>query len=191
MRCEIEYNEELLCYKIYKIASLGHFNADFTVTKNLLSIHLKPKLLEEVTASSSLLLTGNILLVQVPILKDFLQSLLHIHLLLHQISLIHSLLQVHIHLVTGGEHMSNIDVLHKRLHGTRALLDLLLGHAAGDFAGSTGDSGDEAVGETFVVVVAVFDVFDDNCLLAGVTTSKDNDNFSGFDDGHFGMWGVC
>lgn len=165
----------------------GHFKADFTVTMINLTIHqnLEPKLLEEVTASSSLLLTGNILLVQIPVLENLLQCLLNLNLLLYQVSLIHGLLQVHIDLVTGGEDVPDVDVLDKRLHGTRTLLDLLLGHAAGDLAGSTGDSSDEDVRETLVVVVAVFDVLDDNGLFAGVAAGKDDYDFSRFDDGHF------
>ena len=81
--------------------------------------------------------------------------------------------------------MSHIDVLDKWLHSPAPLLDLLLGHAAGDFAGSSCDSGDEAVGEAFVVAVSVFDVFDDDGFFAGVATGEDDYDFSGFEDGHF------
>jgi hypothetical protein len=151
---------------------------------------LEPELLEEVTASSSLLLTSNIFLIQIPVLENLLQCLLNLHLLVaKQISLIHSFLQVHINLVTSGEDMPDIDVLNKRLHGAAPLLHLLLGHAAGDFAGSAGDSGNKAVGEA-LVVVSIFDVLDDDGFLAGVTASKDDDYFSGFDDGHFEV-SVC
>jgi hypothetical protein len=80
--------------------------------------------------------------------------------------------------------MTHVDILHKRLHGPAPLLDLLLGHAAGDLAGSAGNSGDEAVGEAFVVIVAVINVFDDDGFLAGVAAGKDDYDFSGFDDGH-------
>lgn len=81
--------------------------------------------------------------------------------------------------------MPDINVLDEWLHGTRPLLDLLFGHAAGDLAWSAGNTGDEAVGETLVVAVAIFDVFDDNGLFSGVTSGKDDYDFSRFDDGHF------
>mmetsp|Transcript_11 Transcript_11/g.16 ORF Transcript_11/g.16 Transcript_11/m.16 type:complete len:185 (-) Transcript_11:72-626(-) len=148
-------------------------------------IHLKPKLLEEITATRSFLLTGDIFLVQIPILEDLFQSLLHLNFILNQFSLVHSLLQVHIHLVTSGEHMTHIDVLHKRFHCAGALFNLLLGHATSDLTRATGDTGYKTVGETLVVVVTVFDVFDDDGFLASMSASKNNYNFSGFDNGHF------
>lgn len=149
---------------------------------------LEPELLEEVVGTSSLLLTGSRLLVQVLVLEDLLQGLLHISLLVtNKISLIDSLLQVHINLVTSGEDVTNIDVLNERLHGTAPLLNLLLGHTAGDLTWSTGNTGNKAVGET-LVVISVLNVLDDNGLLTGVTASKDDDNFSRFDDGHFDIY---
>jgi hypothetical protein len=139
---------------------------------------LESELLEEVVGSSSLLLAGGRLLVQVLVLEDLLQGLLNINLLVtNKISLINGLLQVHIDLVTSGEDVTDIDVLDERLHGTAPLLNLLLGHTTGDLAGSTGDTGNEAVGET-LVVVSVLNVLDDDSLLTGVTSGKDDDNFS-------------
>lgn len=139
---------------------------------------LESELLEEVVGSSSLLLAGGRLLVQVLVLEDLLQGLLNINLLVtDKISLINGLLQVHIDLVTSREDVTDIDVLDERLHGTAPLLNLLLGHTTGDLAGSTGDTGNEAVGET-LVVVSVLNVLDDDSLLTGVTSGKDDDNFS-------------
>lgn len=162
-----------------------------THLKQILSLRisskLKSELLEEVTTSRSLLLTGDIFLIQIPILKNLLQSLLNLNLLFpYKISFIDCLLQIHIYLVTSGEYMTHIDILNERLHCPAPLLDLLLGHATGDLAGATGDSGDEAVGEAFVVIIAVFNVFDDNSFFAGMAAGKDDYDFSGFDDGHFG-----
>jgi hypothetical protein len=74
--------------------------------------------------------------------------------------------------------MSDINVLHEWFHGTTTLLDLLLGHAAGDLAWTAGDTGNEAVGETLVVVVAVFDVFDDDGFFASVASGEDDYDFS-------------
>ena len=170
-------------YEFYKITMLH--------SKQILSLrissNLKPEPLEEITTSRSLLLTGNILLIQIPVLKNLLQSLLNLHFLLaNKIRFVDRLLQIHIHLVTSGEHMTHIDILDKRLHCPAPLLDLLLGHAAGDLAGSACDSSDEAVGEAFVVVVAVVDVFDDDGFFAGVAAGEDDYDFSGFDDGHVG-----
>lgn len=144
-----------------------------------LCISLESELLEEVVGSSSLLLTSNLLLIQVTVLKDLLQVLLNINLLItHKISLIDSLLQIHIDLITGGEDVTDVNVLDEGLHGLTTLLDLLLGHATGDLAWSTGDAGNEAVGETLIVVVAVLDGLDDDGLLTGVTSGKDDDYFS-------------
>jgi hypothetical protein len=148
-------------------------------------ISLEPKLLEEVTRSGSLLLAGDLLLVQVTFLENLLQVLLDLHLLLaHEIGLVDRLLQVHIHLVAGGEDVAYVDVLNERLHGFAPLLDLLLGHAAGDLARSAGDAGDEAMGEALVVRVALFHVLDDDGLLTGVTTGEDDNDFSRLDDCH-------
>mmetsp|Transcript_1674 Transcript_1674/g.3583 ORF Transcript_1674/g.3583 Transcript_1674/m.3583 type:complete len:104 (-) Transcript_1674:99-410(-) len=82
--------------------------------------------------------------------------------------------------------MTNVDVFDERLHGARPLFDLLLGHAAGDFAGPAGNSGNEAVGKA-LVVVSIFVSLDDNGFLASVAASKDDNNFSGFENGHFGL----
>ncbi len=150
---------------------------------------LESELLEEVVGSSSLLLAGGRLLVEVLVLEDLLQGLLNINLLVtNKVSLINSLLQVHIDLVTSGEDVTDIDVLNKGLHGAAPLLNLLLGHTTGNLAGSTGNTGNEAVGET-LVVVSVLNVLDDDSLLSGVTSGKDDDNFSRFDDGHFELFG--
>jgi hypothetical protein len=46
------------------------------------------------------------------------------------------------------------------------------------------------VGELFVVV-SVFNVFDDNGFLTGVAACEDDDDFSGFDDGHFECYEFC
>ena len=140
---------------------------------------LESEPLEEIVRSSSLLLASNLLLVQVTILENLLQVLLNLNLLVtNKISLIDSLLQIHIDLVTGGEDVTDIDVLDEGLHGPGALLDLLLGHAAGDLAGTTGDTSNEAVGELLAVSVSVLDVLDDDGLLTGVTSGKDDDYFS-------------
>jgi len=144
-----------------------------------ISESLESELLEKVTRPSRLLLAGNLFLVQITILKDLFQVLLHFHLLVaHEVSLVNNLLEVHVNLITGREYMTHIDVLHERLHGATPLLDLFLGHATGDLAWTTSDASDEAVRETLVVRVALFDVFDNNGLLAGVAASKNNNNLS-------------
>ena len=148
-----------------------------TIHKQLLN--LEPQLLEEVVAAGSLLLTGDGLLVEVLVLKDLLQSLLNIDLSLStsEVGLIDSLLKVHVDDVSGGEDVTDIDVLNKGLHGSGSLLNLLLGHATGDLAGSSGDAGNEAVGEV-LVVITILDGLDDDSLLTGVTSSKDDNNLS-------------
>jgi hypothetical protein len=148
-----------------------------TIHKQLLN--LEPQLLEEVVAAGSLLLTGDGLLVEVLVLKDLLQSLLNIDLSLStgEVGLIDSLLKVHVDDVSGGEDVTDIDVLNKGLHGSGSLLNLLLGHATGDLAGSSGNASDETVGET-LVVIAILDGLDDDSLLTGVASSKDDNNFS-------------
>ena len=82
--------------------------------------------------------------------------------------------------------MTDINVLNEGLHGAAPLLNLLLGHTTGDLAGSTGDTGNEAVGET-LVVVSVLNVLDDDSLLTGVTSGKDDNNLSALCD--VGSWG--
>ena len=147
---------------------------------------LEPELLEEVARPSSLLLAGDLLLVQVTVFENLLQVLLDLNLLVtDHVSFINSLLQVHINLVPGGEDVTDIDILDKRLHGAGPLLNLLLGHTTGDLTGSTGNSSNKAVGETLIVGVSIFHVLDDDSLLTSVTASKDDDNFSRLDDGHF------
>jgi len=154
--------------------------------------HLESELLEEVRRSSGLLLAGDLLLVQVSVLEDLLQILLHLNLFVsNKISLIDSLLQVHVDLVPRGEDVTHVNVLYEGLHGLGAFLDLLLRHATGDLTGATGDSSDEAMGEALVIRVAVFHGFDDNSLLSGVAASKDDNNFSGFDDGHLVYFIFC
>jgi len=147
---------------------------------------LEPELLEEVVRSGGLLLRGDLLLVEVAVLEDLLQVLLDLDLLVtDEVGLVDGLLEVHVDLVAGGEDVADVDVLDEGLHGLAPLLDLLLGHAAGDLAGAAGDAGDEAVGEALVVGVSVLDVLDDDGLLAGVAAGEDDDDFSGLDDGHF------
>ena len=149
-------------------------------------VSLEPKLLEEVSRSGGLLLAGDLLLVNVTFLENLLQVLLHLHLLLaHELRLVDRLLKVHIHHVTRGEDVTNVDVLDERLHGLTPLLDLLLGHAAGHLARSAGDASDEAVGEALIVGISLFHVLDYDGLLTGVTTGKDDNYFSRFDDRHF------
>lgn len=142
-------------------------------------LSLEPQLLEEVVAASSLLLAGDGLLVEVLVLKDLLQSLLNIDLSLGagEVSLINGLLEVHVDDVSGGEDVTDIDVLNKGLHGSGSLFNLLLGHATGDLAGSSGNASDEAVGE-MLVIITILDGLDDDSLLTGVTSSKDDDNLS-------------
>ena len=142
-------------------------------------VSLEPQLLEEVVAARGLLLAGDGLLVQVLVLKDLLQSLLDVDLSLGagEVSLIDGLLEVHVDDVSGGEDVTDIDVLNKGLHRSGSLLNLLLGHAAGDLARSTGDAGNEVVGEA-LVVITILDGLDDDGLLTGVTSSKDDNNLS-------------
>ena len=142
-------------------------------------VSLEPQLLEEVVAARGLLLAGDGLLVQVLVLKDLLQSLLDVDLSLGagEVSLIDGLLEVHVDDVSGGEDVTDIDVLNKGLHRSGSLLDLLLGHATGDLARSSGDAGNEAVGEA-LVVITILNGLDDDGLLTGVASSKDDNNLS-------------
>jgi hypothetical protein len=135
--------------------------------------------LEKVSASLGLLLTGNILLVEVPVVEELLQALLDINLSLSidKISFIDSLLQIKIDYVTGGEDVTNIDVLDKGLHCLGTLFDLFLGHGACDFSGSSCQTSDEAVGIT-LLTVSIVKGLDDDSLLTGVTSGKDNNNLS-------------
>ncbi len=181
---------------MYELHSYNNVQRSFSWQSRLLLFYLssqiitslESELLEEVVGSSSLLFTGSRLLVEVLVLEDLLQGLLNINLLVtDKVSLINSLLQVHIDLVTSGEDVTDIDVLNEGLHGAAPLLNLLLGHTTGNLAWTTGNTGNEAVGET-LVVVSVLNVLDDDSLLTGVTAGKDNDNFSRFDDGHFELF---
>mmetsp|Transcript_16649 Transcript_16649/g.30287 ORF Transcript_16649/g.30287 Transcript_16649/m.30287 type:complete len:114 (+) Transcript_16649:50-391(+) len=92
------------------------------------SVCLEAEFLEEVVASCGLLLASDILLVEVPVVKEFLKSLLHIHLLfwVGQIGLLDNLLEVHVDRVPGGKDVTDIHVLDKGLHGSRPLFHLLL-----------------------------------------------------------------
>jgi hypothetical protein len=69
--------------------------------------------------------------------------------------------------------MANIDIFDKGLHGSRSLFDLLLGHAAYDLAGTTGDSCDKDVGELFVIGSFV-EGFDDYGFFSCVTSCEDD-----------------
>lgn len=142
---------------------------------------LEAKFLEKVRWSSSLLLTGNSLLVKVPVLKDLLQSLLNINLfrLINQVSLIYTLFQIHINSVSGGEDVTNIDVFNKGLHGSRSLLNLLFGHAAGDLTRTTGNSSNEAVWE-LLFIRSIIEGLDYYGFLSCETSSKDNNYLSAF-----------
>jgi hypothetical protein len=140
---------------------------------------LESKLLEKVSASLGLLLTGNILLVEVPVVEELLQALLDINLTLSidKVGFINSLLQVKIDNVTSGEDVTNIDILHKGLHCLGTLFDLFLGHGACDFSGSSCQASDEAVRVTLLTVTIVKGL-DDDSLLTGMTPGKDNNNLS-------------
>jgi hypothetical protein len=74
--------------------------------------------------------------------------------------------------------MTDIHILDKRLHGLRSLLDLGLGHATGDLTGTAGEASDEAVRKTLVIIVAIFIGLYDDGLLAGVTSSEDDNDLS-------------
>eukprot|EP00521_Asterionellopsis_glacialis_P004863 CAMPEP_0195271122 /NCGR_PEP_ID=MMETSP0706-20130129/14831_1 /TAXON_ID=33640 /ORGANISM="Asterionellopsis glacialis, Strain CCMP134" /LENGTH=112 /DNA_ID=CAMNT_0040326671 /DNA_START=255 /DNA_END=593 /DNA_ORIENTATION=+ len=75
--------------------------------------------------------------------------------------------------------MTDIDILDKRFHGARTLLDLLFGHASCDFAGSAGDAGNQTVRELFVGVPLVKGLYHDR-LFTRVTSCEDNYNFAAF-----------
>jgi hypothetical protein len=143
------------------------------------SCSLESKLLEKVSASLSLLFTGNILLVEVPVMEELLQALLDINLSLSidKIGLINSLLQVEIDNITSGENVTNIDILDKGLHCLGSLFDFFLGHGACDFSGSSCQTSNEAVGVTLLTVAIVKGLNNDS-LLTGVTSRKDNNNLS-------------
>ena len=141
--------------------------------------------MEKVSASLGLLLTGNILLVEVPVVEELLQALLDINLSLSidKVGFVNSLLQVKIDNVTSGEDVTNIDILDKGLHCLGTLFDLFLGHGACDFSGSSCQTSDKAVGITLLTVTIVKGL-DDDSLLTGVTPGKDNNNLSSLY-----MWG--
>jgi hypothetical protein len=137
--------------------------------------------LEKVVASLCLLLTGDILLVHVPFVEEFLQILLDINLALcvYQIGFIDCLLKIKINNITGGENVTDIDILDERLHGLGSLFNLLLAHGAGDLSWATCKSSDEAVGE-LLVAVSFLEGLNYNSLLSSMSSSKDNYNFSRF-----------
>ena len=141
---------------------------------------LESQFLEEVVASSSLLLAGDSLLVQVLVFENLLEPLLDFNLALcvSEVSLVNTLLEVHVDDIPSREHMTDIHILDKRLHGLRSLLDLGLGHATGDLTGSAGEASDEAVRKTLVIIVAIFIGLYDDGLLAGVTSSEDDNDLS-------------
>jgi hypothetical protein len=69
--------------------------------------------------------------------------------------------------------MAYIYVFDKRLHGSRSLFDLLLGHTAYDLTGTTSDSGNEYVGE-LLVVRSFIEGLDNYSLFSGVTSSEND-----------------
>lgn len=75
--------------------------------------------------------------------------------------------------------MPYIDVFHKGLHAFGSLLHLLLGHGTGDLARSTGDSGNENVGEV-LIVGSLIEGLDDDSFLSSVASSEDDDYLSAF-----------
>jgi hypothetical protein len=135
----------------------------------IMSSKLESQLLEEISTTLCLLLTGYFLLIQITIKEDLLQSLLHIHLLLriHQLGLVHRLFQVQINNIACGKDVTDVDILDKGAHLFAALGDLLLRHAAGDLEGGPVEAGHETVGVP-LVRLALFKGLDDNGFLAGV-----------------------
>jgi hypothetical protein len=126
-----------------------------------------------------LLFAGNFLLVQVSVVKELLQVLLHVDLALRvdQVGLVDCLFQVQVHHVPGGEDMANVHVLDEGLHCLAALLHLLLGHRLRDLPGVPCQAGNEAVREA-PIRVAIVKGLDNNSLLTSVTPLKDNYNLS-------------
>jgi len=155
-------------------------------TVGFLLLHLETQFLEEVTRSSSLLLAGNLTLIQVSFLEYLLQILLNLHLLLahEQVRLVDGLLQVHIDLIPGGEYMPDVDVLDEGLHRLGTFFDLLLGHAARHATRTACDPGHETVRETLIVGISLFHVLNDHGLFTGMTTGQDDDYLARFNNCH-------
>ena len=135
--------------------------------------------MEEIIGSLCLLLARNFLLVQVSVQKDLLQILLNIYstIGIDQIGLIDGLLKVHIDNVTGREDVTDINIFDERLHALRSLFDLALRHGLCDPAGVACKSCDQTVGKALFAVSLVKGL-DDDGLLTGVSSGKDNYNFS-------------
>ena len=73
--------------------------------------------------------------------------------------------------------MTNIDIFNERLHALRSLFDLALRHGLCDLARVAGKSSDEDVGES-LFAVSLIEGLDDDGLLSGVSSGKDNNNLS-------------
>jgi hypothetical protein len=147
--------------------------------------------LEKVSGSLCLLFTSNILLVEVAVVEELLQALLDINLSLSidKVGLIDSLLQVKIDNITSGENVAHIDILDKGLHCLGSLFDLFLGHGACDFSGSSCQASDKAVGITLLTVTIVKGL-DNDSLLTGVTSGKDDNNLSSLYSNKKGRYSV-
>ncbi len=130
-----------------------------------------------------LLLARDFLLVEVSVQQNLLQILLNIHsaIGINQIGLVDGLLKVHVDDVTGREDVTNIDIFNERLHALRSLFDLALRHGLCDLAGVACEACDQAVGKPLFAVSLVKGL-DDDSLLTGVSSGKNNNNFSSLCD---------
>ena len=126
-----------------------------------------------------LLFAGDFLLVEVSVVEELLQPLLHFNLSfgVYKIGFIDGLLQIHIDDITSGEDMTHIDVLDKWLHCLGSLFDLGFGHAASHFPWVSCQTCNQAMCKA-LVAVAIVKGLDHNGLLASVTTRKQNYNFT-------------
>ena len=79
--------------------------------------------------------------------------------------------------VPGQHNVVNVHVLDEDFHGIDSLLNFLLVHLLSNFLGISGNTGQQDMGELFVIGSVFVDVADDG-FFTGVATSSDNDNFT-------------
>jgi hypothetical protein len=73
--------------------------------------------------------------------------------------------------------MTNINILEEWLHGFSSLLYLLFPHCFGDLSRVSGQASNETMRKT-LFIIAIIKRFDNDSLLAGMSSSKNNNNFS-------------